>query len=188
MIENVKIEELKARLVALLRREALKEGRFILASGKISSYYLDGRVITLTPEGAYLVASIILEMIRDKKIDAVGGPTLGADPICGSVAALSHVNNVKIKTFIVRKTAKEHGTRQMVEGPKLASGSRVILLDDVATTGQSLIEAKQVLDKMGVIAEQAIVIVDRLEGAQDNLAKAGLNLASIFTVAELLSK
>lgn len=170
-----------------MKKEALKEGRFILSSGKVSNYYLDGRIITLTPEGAFLVASIILELVRNTKIDAVGGPTLGADPISGAVAALSHINKVPLKTFIVRKAAKEHGTKQLIEGPNLPSGSRVILLDDVATTGKSLIEAKQVLDKAGIIADAAIVIVDRLEGAGDNLAQAGLKLDPIFTIKELLS-
>lgn len=182
MIET-RIEELKTRLLALLKKEALKKGEFVLSSGKVSNYYLDGRIITLTAEGAYLVASIILELIKD--IDAIGGPTLGADPIAGAVAALSHINKTPVKTFIVRKVAKEHGTQQQIEGPRLKEGERVILVDDVATTGKSLIEAKEALDKMGVIVKKAIVIVDRGEGAKENLAQQGLALESIFTIKEL---
>lgn len=178
------IKELKAQLFALLNKEALKRGNFVLSSGKTSNYYLDGRVITLTPEGAYLIANIILDMIKDKKIDAFGGPTLGADPIVGAVAFLAHVKNVPIKTFIVRKAAKEHGRGRQVEGPELKEGSRVILVDDVATTGKALIEAKLALDKMGVIADTAIVIVDRCEGAAQNLSKEGLKLESIFTIKD----
>ena len=178
------MDELKEKLHVLLNKEALKRGEFILSSGKKSNYYLDGRVITLTPEGAYLVANIILEMVKNKKIDAIGGPTLGADPIVGAIAALAYINKVPLKTFIVRKAAKEHGTARQVEGPALEKGAKVILVDDVATTGKALIEAKEALDKIGVTAESAIVIVDRCEGASLNLAKAGLSLESIFTIKD----
>jgi orotate phosphoribosyltransferase len=179
-----KIKELKAKLLALLKEEALKRGVFVLSSGKTSNYYLDGRIITLSAEGAYLVASIILEMIKDRKIDAIGGPTLGADPIVGAIAALSHINKVPIKTFIVRKATKEHGAQRQIEGPALKKSAKVILVDDVATTGKSIIEAKEALDKIGVAADTAIVIADRLEGAEENLAKAGLKLEPIFTIKD----
>ena len=178
--------ELKEKLLALLKKEAFKKGKFILSSGKESDFYLDGRIITMTPEGAFLIASIILEMIKDEAIDGFGGPTLGADPIVGAVACLSHIQAKPIKTFIVRKAAKAHGTQLQIEGPALSPGARVILVDDVATTGKSLIEAKQVLDGLGLIAERAIVIVDRNEGAGENLAKVGLKLEAIFNLGELM--
>ncbi|MBU1726204.1 MAG: orotate phosphoribosyltransferase [Candidatus Omnitrophica bacterium] len=180
--ENV--NTLKKKLFVLLDKEALRRGKFVLSSGKTSNYYLDGRVITMTPEGAYLIASIILDMIKDKNIDALGGPTIGADPIVGAVAAISHIKQVPLKTFIVRKAAKEHGTGKQVEGPALKEGAKVILVDDVATTGKSIIEAKEALDKIGVKAETVIVIVDREEGAGENLAKAGLKLESIFSIKD----
>lgn len=183
-MEKANRAELKEKLLDLLNKEALKRGKFVLSSGKESSYYLDGRVITLTPEGAYLVASIILDMIKGEDLDAVGGPTLGADPIVGALAVLSHINNQPIKTFIVRKQAKEHGTQRQVEGPALKKGARVILVDDVVTSGKAIMEAKLALDKIGVIADKAIVIVDRSEGAVDNLAKVGLKLESIFKLAD----
>jgi len=176
--------ELKEKLFNLLNQEALKRGKFLLSSGKESNYYLDGRVITLNPQGAYLVASIILDMLKGEVLDAVGGPTLGADPIVGALAALSYIDEQPIKTFIVRKQAKEHGTLQQVEGPALKNGDRVILIDDVATSGKAILEAKQALDKIGVIADKAIVIVDRNQGATDNLAKAGVKLESIFKIAD----
>ena len=177
-------KELKDKLFSLLTKEALKKGEFTLSSGKKSNYYLDGRVITLTPEGAYLVASIILEMIEGQDIAAIGGPTLGADPIVGAVAAISHIKQTPVKTFIVRKATKEHGTQRQIEGPALGNKGKVILVDDVATTGKALIEAKAALDKAGISVDTAIVIVDRLEGAKENLAKAGLRLESIFTIKE----
>jgi len=182
---NNGIVDLKQKLLVLLKQEAFKKGEFVLSSGKTSKYYLDGRIVTLTPQGAYLVGSIILSLIKDLKIDAVGGPTLGADPIVGAVAVLSHINNIPIKTFIVRKAAKEHGTQSQIEGPALKSGSKVVIVDDVATTGKALIEAKQALDRAGVAVEKAIVIVDRLEGAKDNLEKIGCKLESIFTIKDL---
>lgn len=178
-------KDFKKALLALLKKEALKKGHFVLSSGKTSTYYLDGRIITLTPEGAYLVACILLELIEGKNIDAIGGPTLGADPIVGAVAALSHIKKIPLKTFIVRKAVKDHGMQRQIEGPALKEKEKVILVDDVATTGKALIEAKEALDKIGVIVDKAIVIVDRGEGAKENLAKAGLKLESIFSRSEI---
>ena len=183
-MEKANYAQLKEKLFNLLNKEALKRGKFILSSGKESNYYLDGRLITLSAQGAYLVANLILEMLKDEAPDAIGGPTLGADPIAGALAAISYVNNQPVKTFIVRKQAKEHGTQQQVEGPALKKGDRVVLVDDVATSGKAILEAKQALDKIGVIAEKAIVIVDRNQGAAENLAKAGLKLESIFKIAD----
>lgn len=184
-MDDKQIDTFKADLLALLKKEALKKGEFVLSSGKASNYYLDGRIITLTPRGAYLTASIILELIKGRGIDAVGGPTLGADPIVGALAVLSHINNLPLKTFIVRKTLKAHGMQRQIEGPELKKNSRAIIVDDVATTGKALIEAKQALEAIGVSVEAAIVIVDRQEGAGQNLAKAGLKLDSIFTIEDL---
>ncbi len=178
-------EDLRRKLLELLKKEALRKGDFTLSSGKKSSYYLDGRVITLTPEGAYLTAKIILGIIREKGIQAFGGPTLGADPIVGAVAALSHLEKVPLKTFIVRKAAKEHGTQRRIEGPKIAAGAKVLLVDDVATTGKSLVDAAAALKGAGLTANEALVIVDRREGAAENLAAAGCKLQSIFKIEEL---
>lgn len=183
-MDKENVGELKARLLELLKKKAFKKGKFLLSSGKASDYYLDGRIITLTCEGAYLVASIILEMLKDDKIDAVGGPTLGADPIVGAVACLAHINNIPIKTFIVRKSTKEHGTGRQIEGPQLQKGAKVVLVDDVATTGKALIEAKQALDKQGIKVCRAIVIVDRKEGAAENLQNSGLKIEPIFTIKD----
>ncbi len=156
----------------------------MLSSGKESNYYLDGRVITLTPEGAYLVANIILDMVKDDPPDAIGGPTLGADPMLGAIAALSHIRQVPLKTFIVRKEAKAHGMGKQIEGPALEKSDRVILVDDVATTGKAIVEAKLALDNIGVKVQKAIVIVDRNQGASENLASVGLKLEAIFKITD----
>jgi orotate phosphoribosyltransferase len=184
-MEKQNLQELKQQLLALLKKEAFKKGSFVLSSGKMSNYYLDGRIITLTPEGAYLVASIILESIKGLSINAIGGPTLGADPIVGALAALSHLKGITMKTFIVRKAAKDHGMQRQIEGPALKPGDKVIVVDDVATSGKALLEAKEALDKAGVVIEKALVIVDRCEGAKENLAKAGVRLDAIFSIKDL---
>jgi orotate phosphoribosyltransferase len=185
MDKPTSVAQMKTRLLALLQRDALKKGKFVLSSGKESSFYLDGRIITMTPEGAYLIANLMLAMIKGDNVAALGGPTLGADPIVGAVAAVSHINGVALKTFIVRKSAKEHGTQRQVEGPALKPGERVVLVDDVATSGKSLIEAKKVMDSMNVTVVKALVIVDRNEGGRENLAAVGVALEPIFTLPDL---
>ncbi len=184
MCMELSLEDMRKRLFALLQEEALKKGDFTLSSGKKSGYYLDGRIITLTPEGAFLTAGIFLEMLKGRFPDAVGGPTLGADPIAGAVACLSHLRGTPVKTFIVRKASKGHGMQRQIEGPRLAPGAEAVLVDDVATTGGALIEAKTALDKEGIKASRAFVIVDRQESAETSLAAAGLRLESIFKISE----
>ncbi len=169
-----------------LKEKALKRGRVLLSSGKISNYYIDGRLITLSSRGAYLVASIISELIRDKKITAIGGPTLGADSIVGAVIALSAIKGKRLGGFIVRKGTKKHGMQRLIEGPRLPRGSRVVLVDDVATTGGSLVAAKIALARLGVRVDCAIVIVDREEGAGKNLARVGCRLIPLFKKRDIL--
>ena len=185
-MEKVALNQYKLQLLKLLKKKAVKTGRVKLSSGKVSNFYIDGRLITLSPEGAWLVANIILGMIKGKKINAVGGLTLGADPITGAIACLAHIKRLPLTTFIVRKAKKEHGMQRQVEGPQLKRGQKVLIVDDVATSGGSLIEAKQALDKIGVKAGLAIVIVDRQEGASRNLKKAGIKLLSIFKKKDFL--
>jgi len=176
--------EAKKRLFHLIQTKALFKEKVILSSGKESNFYLDGRLVSLSAEGAYLIALIILDLIAKKRISAIGGPTLGADPIAGAVAVLSHIRKKPVNTFIVRKAPKAHGRMRQIEGPLLKRGSRVILLDDVATTGKALIEAKQVLENQGIEVKEAIVVVDREEGAGQALAGCGLRLISIFKASD----
>ncbi len=181
MMKNKFNKTLKARLMRLLKKEALHIGNFVLSSGKSSSFYIDGRCITLTSEGAYLTACLILDLLKKEKIGAIGGPTLGADPIVGAICAMSFVVKHPIKTFIIRKQPKLHGTRRQIEGPNLKKGSRVVLVDDVATSGKSFCESIDILRSEGLIVDTAVCIVDRYEGAKEALLKKDCKLISIFT-------
>jgi|Deesub1362A_J573_1020465.scaffolds.fasta_scaffold00052_30 orotate phosphoribosyltransferase len=175
---------MKERLLKLLKGCISKE-RVVLSSGKVSSFYIDGRLITLHPEGAFLVASLMLDIIEDMDVDAVGGPTLGADPICGAIALLSHLRGDPIPTFIVRKEPKTHGMRRHIEGP-LEKEMRVALVDDVVTTGSSLLRVARILRDEGHVVKGAIVIVDREEGAEESLKKENIPLYPLFRKQELL--
>ncbi len=185
-MEGQDLSALKRELFAELKINAFFKEKIILSSGKESSFYIDARLVTLSAKGAYLCAKIILEMVKKEDISAIGGPTLGADPLVGAIAALSYLNKIPINTFIVRKALKTHGKLRHIEGPQLKSGSRVILIDDVATTGKSILEAIAVLRSGGIRIDKAIVIVDREEGAGENLARENCSLIPIFKAAEFL--
>lgn len=172
---------LRTQLLQLLKENAFRKGAVTLSSGKTSSFYIDGRCVTLTAKGAYLAASIILDLLKNQKLEAIGGPTLGADPIAGAIAAVSYIKNKPLKTFIIRKTPKAHGTRRRIEGPDLRPGSRLILVDDVATSGKSFLESIDILRSEGFKVDTAICIVDRYDGAKEALAKKDCRLISLFT-------
>lgn len=179
------IDEAKKELFKLIKSEAYCEGSFRLSSGKVSNYYIDCRKITLSSKGAYLAALLILDIIKNSKIDAVGGPTIGADPIVGGVCVLSLIKyNRPIKAFLVRKSAKSHGLKSQIEGPVLKSGSHVVVVDDVATTGGSLIEAVSCLRKRNIKIDSVIVLVDRNEGAGEILKKAKCKFIPIFNIED----
>ena len=143
------------------------------------------RLITLDSEGAYLVGKILFYLLEEEDIDALGGPSMGADPICGSFAAISHLHSTPVSTFIIRKEPKKHGRMKQIEGP-LKKGDRVVIVDDVSTSGGSLLKAIQVVEKEGCKVVKVITILDRGEGAKEKLSQAGYNLSSIFTKKDLL--
>ncbi len=176
----------KSELFRLLKAQAFSKGKFILSSGKESDFYLDARLVTLSAAGAFLTARIMLDMIAQDRPDAIGGPTLGADPMVGAIASLSHQAGRPINTFIIRKTPKAHGKQQQVEGPRLEEGGSVVIIDDVATTGKAFVESIEVLQKMNIKIKKAICVIDRGEGAFEALAKYKVPLESIFTLAEFL--
>ncbi|WP_449244325.1 orotate phosphoribosyltransferase [Desulfobacca acetoxidans] len=177
------------RLLALLQRQAVARREVVLSSGRRSNYYIDCRCITLSAEGAFLTAQMMLEVLLPCKVHGIGGLTLGADPIVSAVAALSFARHTPIQAFIVRKASKEHGQRRSIEGPSLPSGARVAIVDDVATTGGSLLQAIQrVQEETDWQIARVLCLVDRQEGARERLGQAGFDLNSIFTGQDLLAQ
>ena len=153
-------------------RRALTYGDFVLSSGLRSSYYFDGRRLTLDAKGAYLVGMAFWLLLQGSGVDAIGGPTLGADPIVTAVALTGHLQGKPIDAFIVRKDAKAHGTGQLVEGP-LARGSRVAIVDDSCSTGASLIHAVDAALAMECTVVKVLAILDRKQGGSDELRRRG---------------
>lgn len=178
--------DLHSRLVALLRDKSVRTGTFVLASGRTSDLYVDARQTTLHAEGAWLVARLILARLRPE-VRAVGGMTLGADPIACAVAALSIEQSRPVHAFLIRKEAKGHGTGNSVEGlANLPQGTKVAIVEDTTTTGGSLIRAARVAKAAGLDVIQCITIVDRQEGATAAVADAGWQLESLTTRSQLL--
>ncbi|MFH1387153.1 MAG: orotate phosphoribosyltransferase [bacterium] len=170
---------MKDELKKLLKETgAVKAGEFILSSGKKSNLYIDCRKITLHPQGSRLIAKIILEKIKGLNVQAIGGMTLGADPITSSVVALS-----EIPGFIVRKKEKEHGTKQRIEGI-LQPGWNVVIVEDVSTTGGSALQAIEAVESFGAKVVKVISVVDREEGSAD--AFKNYSFDPIFKKSELV--
>ena len=169
------------RLLALaLERGAIKYGDFTLTSGKKSSYYFDGRLLSLDPEGTYLISQALLPMLQEAGAKAVGGTTLGADPIVAAVALASHLQGGPIPAFIVRKESKTHGTKQNIEGP-LTPGSKVAIVDDVCTTGGSLFHAIEAAEEEGCTVVKVVSLLDRKEGGSEEMSKRGYDFSALLT-------
>ncbi|RMG60258.1 MAG: orotate phosphoribosyltransferase [Deltaproteobacteria bacterium] len=178
----------RERLRKLIQELAYEKGEVILASGKKSDFYVDCRQVTLHSEGGYLVGSVILDMLTKggEPVEAVGGLTMGADPMVTSVSVLSHIRGVPLHAFIVRKEAKKHGKGAWIEGTKnLREGMKVAILEDVVTTGGSTLKAVEKAEEFGLKVERIICLVDREEGGRENIEKAGYRLESVFTRKEI---
>lgn len=167
-------------MLSLLRKEAFFKKEVRLSSGKISNYYIDVRKVSLSPKGIYLITHLFWRLLRDEAITAVGGPTLGADPIVTGLCMLAYKKKMDWKGFLIRKTPKKHGQQKLIEGKELIPRDRVVLVDDVATSGASLLKAIEILKNYKAKIVKAMVVVDREEGAKDNLAQLGCPLFSIF--------
>ncbi|MEW6458761.1 MAG: orotate phosphoribosyltransferase [Bacillota bacterium] len=174
-------------------REALKQllltrsfqfGEFILSSGKKSSYYFDGKQVTLHPRGALLTARAVLEKVRGRGVQAVGGPTIGADPMVGALGVVCALEGIDLGLFIVRKDQKQHGKRLRIEGRKIAPGEKVAVIDDVLTTGGSILTAVEAVREAGGEAVLAVVLVDRCEGGTETLEGQGIPVDPVFTVRD----
>ena len=168
------------RLLRLaLQRGALRYGDFTLSSGQKSRYYFDGRLLSLDPEGAHLIAKSILPILKQAGAQAVGGPTLGADPIVAALALTSYLDDSPIPAFIVRTESKSYGTRQQVEGP-LTPDRRVAIVDDVCTTGTSLFHAIHAAEAAGCSVVKIVVVLDRCQGGSDELKRRGYDFVSLL--------
>lgn len=181
----MEIKECKARLLELIKEKALKVGKFVLSSGKESDYYLDERVVTLSAEGAYLTARVMLDMLNGIEIDSAGGMTLAADPIAGALAAISYAQGKPIDAFIVRKEQKGHGTGKLIEGP-ITKGMKVCIVDGTMTTGGSLLKAIEAIENEGCQVVKVLVLIDRLEGGKEVLQGKGYDVEAVFTKDDLL--
>ncbi len=179
----------RERLKEILIKKSIQRGEFILSSGKKSNYYLDARLTTLDAEGALCTGMAVLEVVRGLKPQpkAIGGPTLGADPIVAVVAALSHQEGgPPISAFIVRKEPKQHGTQQLIEGGRGAPGDPVVIVEDTCTTGGSLLKAVDQAEAAGMKVTAAICLVDREEGGREAIEKR-CPFYALFTARELLA-
>lgn len=173
----------REELFKLVKEKAVKIGEFTLTSGVKSNFYFDGKQITLDPKGSYLISKIIYEMIKGSGCDAIGGPTLGADPMVAVVSAYSSTQTKKLPAFIVRAKPKEHGLQKWVEGI-IEPGWKVVIVDDVVTKAGSILKAIKVVEDMGCKVVQTVSIVDREEGGTDALKD--YNFTPIFRKSEFI--
>jgi orotate phosphoribosyltransferase len=183
----------RERLKQIFCERSVKRGEFVLSSGKRSNYYLDARLTTLDAEGAFCTGMAVLEVLKALRPypKAIGGPTLGADPIVAVVAALSHQqaqqgHGSPVSAFIVRKEAKQHGTQQLIEGWRGSPGDPVVIAEDTCTTGGSLIKAIEQAKAAGMNVIAAICLVDREEGGREAIEKH-CPFYALFTARELLA-
>ncbi len=173
----------KQALMSLVKEKALKFGDFTLVSGRKAKYYLDGKQVTLDGEGARLVGEGILELLGDSLPDAVGGMSIGADPITAAVVTMSAVQGKPLRGFMVRKESKGHGTNQYIEGP-VQPGEKVVIVEDVVTTGGSSLLAIERVEEFGLKVAGVIAIIDRMEGGAEAFAQRGYRLDSLLTIRD----
>ena len=180
--------ELKRRLARLLVEKSYREGDFVLASGRRSDYYFDCRVTALHAEGSWLIGTLLNHMLSEMDIKGVGGMTMGADPLVAATTVISHEQGRPLHGLLVRKEAKGHGTGQYVEGlGNFSTGDRVAMLEDVVTTGGSLLKACDRIRDAGLSIVAVCAILDREEGGREKLREAGYDLLALFTRAELVA-
>ncbi|UCG77451.1 MAG: orotate phosphoribosyltransferase [Nitrospirota bacterium] len=179
---------MKNRLIELIIEKAFnysEEPVFKLVSGKLSNYYFNCKAVTLSPEGIYLIGNVLYDMVKDLNINAIGGLTLGADPLAFATAYASYLKEDPIEAFVVRKKAKEHGTMQWIEG-NVKEGDRVAIVDDVITTGKSTIEAIIRAKDAGLEIVSILTLIDRQEGGREAVKDVGFDLTPVITRDEIM--
>ncbi|MBI2824527.1 MAG: orotate phosphoribosyltransferase [Planctomycetia bacterium] len=176
----------KDRLLQLLRERAVRHGKFTLASGEQSDYYIDGRLIEVHPEGATLIGEAIYERIKDLAADAIGGLAVGAVPLATATVVACHRHGLAIEGFWVRADVKDHGTRKLIEG-NFPDGARTVIVDDVITSGDSVQRAIDAVQARGGKIVRIVTMVDRQRGAKERFEQAGYVYDPLFTKDELLA-
>ncbi len=171
-------------LATLLARLAYREGEFRLASGRTSSFYLDAKQVTYHPEGVGLVGAAMLDIAREFGVEAVGGPTMGADAIVAAAVWASKDTDAPLTGFVVRKEGKRHGLQKWIEGVS-PEGKRVALVEDVVTTGGSVLRAVEAVREAGAEVAVVVALVDREEGGHEALEEAGVPFRGICTLSEI---
>lgn len=172
-------------LLELVFRASFQRGSFMLSSGRESSFYLDGKQTTLSPEGSLLIAEILLEEAVNSEVDSIGGLAIGADPIIGSVLTLGAIRGIPIRGFIVRKEGrKKHGTQSLIEGP-IKRHDRVIIIDDVITTGGSALKAVEAVEELQCKVIKVISLIDRNQGGKERFESRGYDYQPIITIDEI---
>ena len=182
------ITEMKERLGEIIVERSFKYSDnppFTLASGKKSNYYFNCKPTTLDPEGMNLIGTLLFNMLKNSEITAAGGLTLGADPIANALSVISYQKGKPIKSFIVRKDVKDHGTKSSIEG-NVRPGEKVVIIDDVITTGGSTIIAIEQARKAGLFVDRVITLIDREEGGKENILRHVNNIKSILTRTEIM--
>ncbi len=175
---------LRHKLLDLFCQLAYQEGDFLLSSGLHSSYYVNKTQVTLHPQGALAIGRLLFPLLP-VDTQAVGGLTMGADPIVTAVSIVSVYENRPIPALIIRKEAKGYGTRAYIEGPSLPEGAKVVVLEDVVTTGQSALKAVERLKDAGYTVNQVISLVDRQQGGGELYQSAGLKFETLFSIQEV---
>lgn len=179
----------RARLHEIIRKRSFGRGEITLASGRKSDFYFNLKPTMLDPEGATLLAELTYEALKDDQLDFIGGLEIGAVPLAGAIAQLSWIKGHPIAAFFVRKKPKEHGARLAVEGlakGESLKGKRVVVLEDVTTTGGSALKAVEAVREEGAEVALILTMIDREEGASETFAQAGLTFRSLYKAAEFL--
>lgn len=174
----------REELIELVREHALRLGDFVLASGQRAHFYLDCRQITLHPRALNLIATGLLELLPNPAVDAVGGMAIGADPITAGLVMLAGQRQLPLLGFMVRKQAKEHGLGRQVEGP-VKPGMSVVVVEDVVTSGGSMIAAIEAAQAFGLRVVGALAVVDRLAGGRQAIERLGIPLSVLLTLDDL---
>jgi orotate phosphoribosyltransferase len=179
--------DFRARAFELIKARSFGRKKIILASGRESDFYFDMKPTMFHPEGAYCLAELIIARLRDVTADYVGGVAVGAVPLVAAVTALSFTHGRPLPGFFVRKEAKDHGTRKLVDGVESLQGQSVVILEDVTTTGGSSMIAVEAVRKSGGTVALVLSMVDRQEGAEDTYRAAQVPFDSLFKAEEFLN-